>query len=105
NGRLWLSVNTSCIPPAEALVRACGRVVELSTESLTADWDVDVAQADGNAFYPTLRPDSSGDLVVVYGASGRSTRPELVTVGRMPDGTLTAPVVIARSPGPYLGER
>jgi hypothetical protein len=105
NDRLWFSGNTACVPPGDPLIRSCARVVELSTVSRTVTTDSDLSQRGAHLFYPALRPDGSGDLVVVYGESGVSVEPEIVAVGRTADGTFTNPVVIAQSASAYLGER
>lgn len=105
NGRLWLSANTTCIPPGDVLLRACGRVVELSTETRTVDWETDVSQAGAHVFYPAIRPDGVGNLVIVFAESGTRVLPEAVVVGRTPDGAFTQPVVIAQSAGVYLADR
>ena len=67
--------------------------------------DSNLSQPGAHLFYPAVRPDGAGNLVVVYGESGVAVRPEVVAVGRTPDGTFTDPVVIAQSPGAYLGDR
>jgi hypothetical protein len=67
--------------------------------------DSNLSQPGAHLFYPAIQPDGSGNLVVVYGESGVSVRPEVVAVGRTADGTFTDPVVIAQSAGAYLGDR
>jgi hypothetical protein len=103
--RLWFSGNTACTPAGDSLIRSCARIVELSTATRTVTTDTDLSQRGAHLFYPAIRPDRSGDLVVVYGESGMSVSPEVVAVGLMPDGTLTNPVVIAQSASAYLGDR
>ena len=105
NGRLWFTSNTACVPAGDVLLRACARVVELSTVTRTVTTDDNLSQPDANLFYPTARPDGVGNLVIVYGESGEAIGPEVVAVGRAPDGTYTDPVPIAQSAGAYLGDR
>ena len=105
NGRLWFTNDTACVPAGELLFRACARVVELSTANGTVTHDDNISQPDADLFYPTVRPDGSGNLVIVYGESGAAVNPEVVAVGRAPDGTFTDPVVIAQSAGAYVGDR
>jgi hypothetical protein len=105
NDRLWFSGNTACVPAGDTLIRSCARVVELSTATRAVTADSDLSQRGAHLFYPAIRPDGSGDLVVVYGESGLSVEPEVVAVGRTPDGTFTNPVVIAQSASAYLGDR
>jgi hypothetical protein len=105
NGRLWFSGNTGCLPAGDTLVRSCARIVELSTANGTVTSDTDLSERGAHLFYPAIRPDGSGNLVVVYGESGQSVQPEVVAVGRTPDGTFTNPVVIAQSASAYVGGR
>jgi hypothetical protein len=105
NGRLWLSANTACMPAGDVLIRACGRVVGLDTAEGTVAADIEISHTFAHAFFPALRPDAAGNLVVVYGESGLTLRPQLTVVGRLADGTMTPPAVIAQSPSAYLGDR
>ena len=105
NGSLWLAANDGCIPAGDVLIRSCGRIVEIATDSLTVAYDGDLSVAGAHVFYPAIRPDANGDLVVVYGEAGVTVKPELVTVARMADGTFTEPLVVAQAPGPYIGDR
>ncbi len=105
NGRLWFTANTACQPAGDSLIRSCARITELATATGTVTMDSNLSQSGAHIFYPALQPDGSGNLVVVYGESGVSVNPEVVAVGRTPDGTFTDPVVIAQSAGAYLGDR
>ena len=105
NGKLWFSGNTGCVPAGDSVLRACAHVTEVSTETMTVDWDVDLGRANEYLFYPAICPDSSGDLVVVYGESSTHEKPAVVVQGRAPDGTFTAPAVVARSRVAHLGDR
>jgi hypothetical protein len=105
DGKLWLSANTGCIPAGDTALRSCARIVQLSTATRTVDWDTDLGQPNAYIFYPAIRPDANGNLVIVYGESGQSVLPELVALGRASDGTFTAPAVIAQSASPHLGDR
>lgn len=105
NGKLWFTANTGCVPAGDTTLRSCGRLVELSTDTRSVDWDTDLSQPGSSVFFPALRPDASGNLVIVYGESSRTVQPELVALVRSPDGTFSAPTTIAQSVGPYLGNR
>ena len=59
-GKLWFSANTGCIPDGDTALRACARVTEVSTDTLTVDWDVNLGQAKAYLYYPAIRPDASG---------------------------------------------
>ncbi|HSX22089.1 MAG TPA: hypothetical protein VLE97_04855 [Gaiellaceae bacterium] len=101
-GRLWFSGNTACIPSGDSFNRACGRIAELATATRTLTWDANVGVAGADVFFPAIRPDAVGNLVVVYGESSPTTNPELVSTVRAPDGTFATPAVIATSAGPHL---
>jgi hypothetical protein len=105
NGRLWFTANTACQPAGDPLLRACARITELATPTGTVTMDSNLSQPGAHLFYPAIQPDGAGNLVIVFGESGLSLKPEVVAVGRTPDGTFTDPVVIAQSPGAYLGDR
>jgi hypothetical protein len=105
NDRLWFSANNRCVPPGDALIRTCARIVELATGTRTVSWDVDLAVAGAHVFYPALRPDGEGNLVIVAGESGVKILPQLVVFGRTADGAVTPPAVVAKSAGPYQGDR
>jgi len=105
NGKLWFSANTGCVPAGDDAVSACARVTEVSTETLTVDWDVNLGRSNAYLYYPAIRPDAAGDLVVVYGESSPQENPAVVVQGRTPDGTFTAPAVVARSRVAHLGDR
>ncbi|HYA09068.1 MAG TPA: hypothetical protein VEG24_05720, partial [Gaiellaceae bacterium] len=105
NGKLWFSANTGCIPAGDAAMRACAHVTEVSTDTLAVDWDVNLGQANAYLFFPAICPDASGNLVVVYGESSARENPAVVVQGRTPDGTFTAPTVVARSRVAHLGDR
>jgi hypothetical protein len=105
NGTIWFAANGGCVPPGDALIRSCARIIGLATPTLTVATDVDLAVAGTNLFYPALRENGNGDLVVVYGESGITVEPQTVVVARTPDGTFTQPVVVAQSASPYRGDR
>lgn len=105
NGKLWFAGNDGCVPAGDNAFRACARIVELSTATGTVDWDTDLGRTGGGIYYPAVRPDAAGDLVVVYGESSPTLAPRVSAVARMPDGTFTASVAIAQSDGPHIGDR
>jgi hypothetical protein len=105
DGRLWFSANGRCVPPGDSLVRACARIVELSTVTRSVTFDTDLGFQGVHTFYPALRPDADGDLVVVAGQSGVNVLPQLIVVARTPAGAWTAPIVVAQSAGIYFGDR
>jgi hypothetical protein len=105
NGKLWLSANSGCTPVGDTTFRSCARVIELATATRTVTWDTDIANLGAYLFYPAIRPDSSGNLVVVYGESSATQLPHLVAVGRAPDGSFSAPATVAQSASQHVGGR
>jgi hypothetical protein len=106
NGKLWLSANSACTPVGDSFVRPCGRVIELSTAGTPVlDWDTDLGFPGASIFYPAIRPDSAGNLVVVFGETSPTILPEVLVVGRTPDGTFTAPALVGQGAAPHLGLR
>jgi hypothetical protein len=105
DGKLWLSANSGCMPLGDATLRSCARVIELATPAGTVTWDTDIAKPGAYLFYPAIRPDSSGNLVVVYGESGAAELPHLVAVGRAPDGSFSAGATVAQSASQHVGGR
>jgi hypothetical protein len=105
NGKLWFSANSGCTPAGDSALRSCARVIEIATATRSVDWDTDLGERGSSLFFPAIRPDAAGNLVIVYGESGSALLPRLVVVGRAPDGALSTPVVIAQSAGLHLGDR
>lgn len=105
NGKLWLTANARCVPPGDAIIRTCARIVELATATHAVSWDKDIGVAGAHVFFPAVRPDADGNLVIVAGESGLKVLPEVIAMGRTPDGALTDPVVVAQSAGTYRGDR
>jgi hypothetical protein len=105
NGSLWFTANARCSPPGDPLPRSCGRVAELATATRTVVWQTDLAAAGAHVFYPAVRPDAHGNLVIVAGESGVAVSLRLVVFGRTADGILTPPAVIAASADAYRGDR
>lgn len=104
-GRLWFSADTACTPAGDTKRRACGRVAELSTADGTLTWQADVGFAGAYVFFPAIRPDSAGNLVVVYGESSAAINPEVAATARAPDGSFTAPAVVGLSAAPGSAQR
>jgi hypothetical protein len=100
NGKLWFSANTSCTPRGDTERRACGRLAELSTASGTLAWETDLGFSGAYVFFPAIRPDGSGNLVVAFGRSSPTLAPEVAVTARSPDGTIAPPTVVGRSAAP-----
>jgi hypothetical protein len=100
DGKLWFSANSSCTPQGDSERRACARLAELSTADRTLTWETDLGFAGTYVFFPAIRPDASGDLVVAFGRSSPSLLPEVAVTARSRDGTIAPPSVVGRSGAP-----
>src|SRR3989442_12206866 len=69
DGRLWLSLDDGCTPPGDNLVRSCARLIEVDTANATIVQDFDLGVVGKHVFYPALRTDREGHLIVVVGES------------------------------------
>jgi hypothetical protein len=99
-GKLWFSANASCTPVGDTKHRSCGRIAELATATGAVTWQTDLAYRGTDVFFPAIRPDASGNLVVVFGRSSATLAPEVAVTARSPDGTIAPPSVVGRSGAP-----
>jgi hypothetical protein len=72
-GSLFVSSNTGCVPVGDSVTRACMRLTQVSTASATVINAVNISGNGGYFFFPSFRPDASGNLVVVYSASSATS--------------------------------
>jgi hypothetical protein len=82
-GKLWLSLDTGCVPVGDAVTRACGRIVEIDLARLATVQDFDIAAPGKYYFYPALRIDGLGDLFVSLAESSASVHPSVVATARV----------------------
>src|SRR5437870_2872613 len=101
--RLWLSLADGCIPVGDNRLRSCVRLIELDTANGTIAQDFDVGISGKYLFYPALRTDAAGNLVVVFGYSSATEYPETRVATRSvhdPPNTIGAAQVIRAGEGP-----
>src|SRR3989441_4369392 len=101
--RLWLSLADGCIPVGDNRVRSCVRLIEVDTANGTIVQDFDVGISGKYLFYPALRTDAAGNLVVVFGYSSATEYPETRVATRSvhdPPNTIGAAQVIRAGEGP-----
>src|SRR5213080_2228042 len=77
DNRLWLSLGVGCTPMGDNQVRSCVRLLEVDTANATIAQDFDIGISGKYVFYPALRTDADGNLVVVFGYSSANDYPEL----------------------------
>src|SRR3989441_13042751 len=103
NNRLWPSFDVGCTPAGDNQVRSCVRLIEVDTANATIAQDFDIGISGKYLFYPALRTDAAGNLVVVFGHSSATEYPDMRVATRSvhdPPNTIGAPQVIRAGEGP-----
>ena len=103
DNRLWLSLGVGCTPTGDNQVRSCVRLLEVDTANATIAQDFDIGISGKYVFYPALRTDANGNLVVVFGYSSANDYPEMRVATRSvhdPPNTIGASQVIRLGEGP-----
>lgn len=91
NGSLWLAGNEACTPAGDTAVRSCLRVIEVRTDTLTVRQDITFGAVGQYYVYPAIRPDSAGNLFVVFSHSSTTDFAGVRVTARLatdPPGTL-----------------
>src|SRR3989442_7495567 len=103
DNRLWLSLGVGCTPTGDNQVRSCVRLIEVDTANGTIAQDFDTGFSGKYVFYPALRTDAGGNLVVVFGYSSANDYPEMTVAARSvhdPPNTIGASQIIRLGEGP-----
>src|SRR2546427_6133803 len=103
DNRLWLSLGVGCTPTGDNQVRSCVRLIEVDTANGTIAQDFDIGFSGKYVFYPALRTDAGGNLVVVFGYSSANDYPEMRVAARSvhdPPNTIGASQIIRVGEGP-----
>src|SRR2546427_259880 len=103
DNRLWLSLGVGCTPTGDNQLRSCVRLIEVDTANGTGAQDFDIGFSGKYVFYPALRTDAGGNLVVVFGYSSANDYPEIRAAGRSvhdPPNTIGASQIIRVGEGP-----
>jgi len=70
SGKLYTTSNDGCVPPGDSGPRSCGRLIVIDTTTSSRLSDQDLTLGPGTSvFFPALRPDNTGNVVVVFGYS------------------------------------
>ena len=72
NGSLWVAGHEACVPAGDFEERSCLRVIEVRTDTGTVRQDITYGTAGEYYYYPALRPDSAGNVVIVFIRSSAS---------------------------------
>ena len=103
NGTVSLAANDACVPPGDTVSRSCARVVNVSTSTDTVLNAGEVSFTGEDAFYPAFRPDTAGNLDVVFGYSAAATYPSLAVAVFRADGTWSSSTLtVAAGTAPVL---
>src|SRR5881296_3601114 len=103
DNRLWLSLGVGCTPTGDNQVRSCVRLIEVDTANGTIAQDFDTGFSGKYVFYPALRTDAGGNLVVVFGYSSANDYPEMRVAARSvhdPPNMIGASQIIRVGEGP-----
>jgi hypothetical protein len=103
-GKLWLSSTEACAPSGVE-IKACGRIMRIATAPFRVELDSDFTQGDANVFFPAIRPDARGNVVVVYAAASPSLFPSLATVTLLAGDRWTQPEYVVSGNGPEKSGR
>lgn len=98
---LWLTGSEACTPSGDTAARSCLRVIEVKTDTTTVRQDMTFGTAGKYYYYPALRPDSSGNLYVVFNRSSSVDFPGVWITGRQASDALNTlqPAVQLRAGG------
>jgi hypothetical protein len=99
DGEMWVSANALC----EAVESyACPALIQIDTDSLNVLQDFTITFGAGaDAFYPAIRTDEDGNLVVVVSISSPGEYVGAAVTGVLPGGSLTSYVVMKEGEMPY----
>src|SRR5207245_377163 len=103
DNRLLLSLGVGCTPTGDNQLRSCVRLIEVDTANGTVAQDFDIGFSGKYVFYPALRTDAGGNLVVVFGYSSANDYPEIRVAARSvhdPPNTIGASQIIRVGEGP-----
>lgn len=103
HGRLWVTFGDACTPLGTVVNQSCARVLELDPANQTVVQDFDLSDPVRGYFYPALRLDAAGNLVLAFGYSSSTEYPGLlVSVQLSTDGRNTnrTPLTVQTGSGP-----
>jgi hypothetical protein len=105
-GSLWVSANDGCTPRGDTVPRSCLRLIEVSIApgNLTVKQDFDYSASGQYFFYPAIRTDNTGNLIVVFNRSSSSQYISVYgSVQKTTDAanTLEPPVLLKSGSGAY----
>ena len=108
NGMLWVSGTDSCFPNGDSTMRACMRLVAISTVGTpSVAQDIDAASNGFDVYYPAVTLDNSGDLFIAFSESSPSMYPSALGVESLAETptTFENAILIASGQTSYSGTR
>jgi Bacterial Ig-like domain (group 1) len=109
NGTLWMSGTDACMPTGDSSMRACMRLVAISTSGATptVTQDFDGMSNGVDLYYPAVTLDSSGNLFIAYSESSPSEFPtaSAVAISAAAPGIFENAITLAPGLGSYTGSR
>ncbi|HYM14148.1 MAG TPA: right-handed parallel beta-helix repeat-containing protein, partial [Dehalococcoidia bacterium] len=72
-GVMDVASNTGCVPGGDHTTRACVSLMQVGAPGMTIAKQVNLAANSSYLYFPAIRPDVSGNLMVVYSQSSAST--------------------------------
>jgi hypothetical protein len=94
-GAVWVAFDDACTPTGDTQLRSCIRLTKITTITPpVVSQDFDFGTHHQYNFYPVLRVDKKGNLLVLFGFSNSTTFPSLGVTGQLttdPAGTLAFP--------------
>jgi len=81
-GLLWTGTNTACMPPGDAVIRSCLRLIQILTVGAAPriTQSFDVGQAGMDLYYPAVTMDAAGNAYVSFTLSSASLYPTAATL-------------------------
>jgi hypothetical protein len=93
-GAAWVAFDDACTPTGDTQIRSCIRLTKIATTgSPVVSQGFDFGTVHQYNFYPAVRVDKNGNLLVVYGYSNATVFPSLAVTGQLatdPAGSLAA---------------
>jgi hypothetical protein len=109
NRRIWITFNDSCIPPNDASIRACIRLIELDAINKQVLQDFNIGRTNSYLFFPSLSVSGNGSVVgIIYQSSNKTTYPSLwFSVHDKANGphTVQQPIPLQIGPSPVGTDR
>src|SRR5262249_48019017 len=98
NGHVWVAANSGCVPASDTTTRSCVRLVQLAVSGApTVMQDLTFGEKGEYYYYPAIRTDGGGNLLVVFNRSSASEYVGIYASGRKlldPANTLQTPILL-----------